>query len=70
MISILTTPETFPLMKQSVADGFIVLFTDHTTGTVVYTGFGRRPLGCHETSWVDCHSDNWKDVTSNVILKP
>ena len=64
---------TFPLLAESLKDESVILFSDPTTGTVVYEGLGcNGRLGTYGKSWVDVNNQGtWRILQNDeqVILE-
>lgn len=60
---------TFPLLSQNY-DGYIVLFTSRTEGTVIHSTINKYPLGYHSNDWRCFESKNiWNhDIPITVEL--
>jgi hypothetical protein len=61
-----TESPTFPGLYQHI-NGFIVLATDETTGTVVNAGTKKFPLGYYSFSWVKfSDKTEWTQVWGTI----
>ena len=47
-------------------ESFIVLFTDFTTGVVVFSTYNSWKVGCHHRKWAE---EYFKDYDGEVVLK-
>ena len=58
----------FPLVMQSKASKTVVLFTNPTTGTVLYLETSStRALGEVSSTWTDCRdTDVWKSFEGTI----
>lgn len=60
----------FPVLKAWGYDnGFVVLFTNMTSGTVVYSTNCSFKLGHHCAAWTPADSENWLEVNGHIILE-
>lgn len=65
-------PISYPLLARHIETGFIVLFTDGSTGTVVAVGNSDRKLGSHASYFTLKSSPNSWEVlppSTELILK-
>lgn len=73
MKSILTIGTTFPAMYRGTRSGIVVLFTNDTTGVVVYDPIakGKHIVGRHRDWWFSCfNTQYWERLPpdTQVIL--
>lgn len=65
----LNEPEKYPVLKKAAGSGFIVLFINLHSGTVVGNPTGGAELGKYNTNWIRCTDKvHWVDFKGSVEL--
>ena len=60
---------SFPIIKQSLKSGLIVLFTDTTEGVVIKSN-GEYIVGHYKDCWTDIYdSEQWASFDGEITLK-
>lgn len=58
----------FPVLMKYKGYGFIVLFENYSSGTVVWKGDGSWDIGHHRDDWLSCGIGAWEKVDCIVEL--
>lgn len=66
-----TKPEAiFPVLMQSVANGYVVMFTGENTGTIVYDPNNFYGLGNYGDDWQEWYKEEyWKKFEGTITLE-
>ena len=58
----------FPLAAKATKNGTIVLFTDTTTGTVLFSGDNSDKLGDYKEHWITVNSTGTWQILDSVTI--